>query len=676
MSGSLLDFTTNSNTVEYSGASAQNVVNQPAEATAGYYNLILSGAGTKTLSADVLKIYGNLTANSTINPAGNTLDMTGTTAQNITGSVDATLNNFTNSNTTAAVTASVNINCSGTFTNSGIELDMTSSDLGVVGTVTNSGLVKTASVSNTPLPLSKTWGGTVVYYTSSGGQTVMNGSYNILTLSNSSGTQTASGAITTTTLNNNTNVAAELNMLTYNLVATTINNSGTIRTQSLSGTPISSGLTIGGIVNYDATTGAQTVVAETSYATLIMGNTSGTQTAGGNLVATTYNSAVGGTLNMGTYTLGELTTLTHNGILRTQNTSSTPFTSGLTWGGTVVFDGASAQTLPAAASTFNNLTISNTTGVTSATNQTVNGILNLISANPDATHGSLDMLAYTLEMGLTGTTIGVGDVTGIVKRTGAFVGNEAYTFGNQHTSVTFINTGTKPAWLSCQIVLGFILPGKTGTVLRYYSFAVDGTYTDQTIARLHYLDAELNGNTEANIVFWDKDAGGHGEHGKSAINTTENWVELAGLSIGYFAPSTSHPAATLWGLSNSLLIKNTWSGATDTQWDVIANWTAGHIPLTTEDVLIPASKPNYPVLTSTSGAVAKTLEIESGASITANSYTIDISGATGAWVNNGTFTPGSGTVSLSHATLSDIVSIGGITESSYQNSWSAYANYR
>ena len=110
------------------------------------------------------------------------------------------------------------------------------------------------------------------------------------------------------------------------------------------------------------------------------------------------------------------------------------------------------------------------------------------------------MASFTLERGLTGTTIGAGDITGIVKRTGTFIGNTAYSFGNQYTSITFINTGTKPTWLSCKIVLGAYLTDKTGAVLRYYSFAENAAYTDQIIARLHYLDTELNGNTEGDLV--------------------------------------------------------------------------------------------------------------------------------------------------------------------------------
>jgi|GEM_PF-662984 len=665
ISGSVLDFTTYVNMVEYNGNSAQTVINPTGDANPGYHNLIFSGSGTKTLPASSLNIEGDLTTNATISASGNTLVMNGATTQTISGSVAPALNNLTISNVTSTVTASVNIDCSGSFTNSG-DFDMTTYALAVASTVTNTGTVKTASVSATPLPSGKTWGGTVQYYATTGNQTVMAGTFNNLTLSNTSGTQTASGNLTVNATLITTS-GGLLDMATHQLLGTlsAITNGGAIQTQNTSATPIPTGKTWGGTVQYNSLTGGQTAMAGT-YTTLTLSNTSGTQTASGDITATTFNTTAGGTINMVTYALG-LTNLSHSGILRTQNTSSTPFTSGKTWGGTLIFDGASGQTLPTAASIFNNLTISNASGVSAAANQTVNGILNLEVANPDATHGSLDMSTSTLEMGITGTTTGQGDVTGIVKRTGTFVGNVSYSFGNQYTTVAFINTGTKPSWLSCQIVLNAILPDKTVSVKRYYSFAENAAYTDQVIAQLHYLDSELNGNAEESLVFWDKDSGGLGEHGKTGNNTTDNWVELTGLPISYFAPGTGHPSATLWGLSSSELTRNTWSGTTDTLWHVITNWTAGHAPTTTEDVLIPAGKTNYPSLTASANAVAQTLEIESGASITANAENIDISGATAAWVNNGTFVAGTGTVTLSHGSLSDVVSISGTSVSSFYN---------
>ena len=82
--------------------------------------------------------------------------------------------------------------------------------------------------------------------------------------------------------------------------------------------------------------------------------------------AITLNTTLGGTFNMETYALSGLTTVSNLGTLRTQNTSLTPFPPGLSWGGTVIFDGSDIQTLPCAGSNFNNLTIINIKGVNTA----------------------------------------------------------------------------------------------------------------------------------------------------------------------------------------------------------------------------------------------------------------------------------------------------------------------
>src|SRR5208337_245517 len=141
----------------------------------------------------------------------------------------------------------------------------------------------------------KTWGGTVQYDAASGAQTVMAGTYATLNLNNTSGTDTASGAITAATLN--TSASGTLNMATYDLGVTSVTNSGTIRTQDLSTTPLTTGKTWGGTVQYDAASGAQTVMAGT-YNNLTLSNTSGTDTASGTLTVNgTLTTTSAGTFN-------------------------------------------------------------------------------------------------------------------------------------------------------------------------------------------------------------------------------------------------------------------------------------------------------------------------------------------------------------------------------------------
>jgi autotransporter-associated beta strand protein len=171
-----------------------------------------------------------------------------------------------------------------------------------------------------------------------------------------------------------TNTGSTLNMGTNALsVVGTVAHLGTINSQNLTGTPLTSNQTWGGTVLYNAT-GNQTVM-KGNYGVLNINNTGSANIASGDITASTLIIPTGVTLDMGTNLLSVTTpAIDNNGIIKTQNTTTTPITSSNPWGGTVIFNNTtSAQTLPA--STFTNLTISNPAGVTLSGNSTVSGKL-------------------------------------------------------------------------------------------------------------------------------------------------------------------------------------------------------------------------------------------------------------------------------------------------------------
>jgi len=144
-------------------------------------------------------------------------------------------------------------------------------------------------------------------------------------------------------------------------------------------------ITPSGTVVYERAAGGQTVASTYPYFNLSMGNTSGTQTTGGNITVNgTYTSVAGGTLNMGNNRLlGSLTTATHNGILRTQSTDPLPFPAGINFNtgsatGTITFDGSANQTIPSNTTCFN-LTMNNASETRLAGNATVDGTLSFVS---------------------------------------------------------------------------------------------------------------------------------------------------------------------------------------------------------------------------------------------------------------------------------------------------------
>lgn len=79
-----------------------------------------------------------------------------------------------------------------------------------------------------------------------------------------------------------------------------------------------------------------------------------------------------------------------------------------------------------------------------------------------------------------------------------------------------------------------------------------------------------------------------------------------------------------------------WTGAIDTDWNNAGNWSENAVPGSDDDVSIPSSLSNYPVVGSSSSADCNDLTIESGASLTIQSGGSFI--PTGTVTNNGTMT--------------------------------------
>jgi hypothetical protein len=252
-------------------------------------------------------------------------------------------------------------------------------------------------------------------------------------------------------------------------------------------------------------------------------------------------------------------------------------------------DSGAAQTITGGA-TFFNLTLNSALGAVAGSDITVNGVLNLSTASPDETKGTLEMTktygdysniltppenlttqttqahdildSWILYMGATATTTGQGDVTGKVKRT-TIADNVEYTFGSPFTSITFNqNGGTLPSAVMFVITKGSdrgIHSNKTNTVARLYQIIRTGECYPTTFSvNFHYLESELNGNTESNLVLWDhhipynSSATPH-EHGKSQQNATDNWISLIGHDVGYLGSQEVVGGFTkYWMISNSL----------------------------------------------------------------------------------------------------------------------------
>ncbi|MBN2765546.1 MAG: hypothetical protein JXR27_04170 [Paludibacteraceae bacterium] len=385
----------------------------------------------------------------------------------------------------------------------------------------------------------------------------------------------------------------------------------------------------------------------------------GSLSLGGNL---TNN----GVLDFETNILTGITgTLANSGTIRTANTTASPLPTGKTWSvvsgentfGIVEYSGAAAQT--AVAGTYHNLTVANPTGLTAAGNITMTGNLAL-NTNASATKGSLDMGAHTLEMGLTGTTTGAGDVSGRVQRTkpesGSFVKDVAYSFGNKNTFIKFLDVVTaKPDMLAVNIKLGTTPTYASSAMLndyhaidRTYSFSTSGTATDRTLLQLAYLDSELQENTdESELSFWIayqlEGVNTSFSRGHTEVDTVDNWMNITGLTPAQYAQTDRE-----FGLANNKAFIS-WTGngalAYKGDWSLPGNWDGG-VPMANDSVVIPASAASLPDfkgwpssngLSSSIPAVAKSITIEENAILNGTGYNITLYGSGDAWVNNGTF---------------------------------------
>lgn len=142
--------------------------------------------------------------------------------------------------------------------------------------------------------------------------------------------------------------------------------------------PIPTGKTWAGVVEFTLLTGGQAIPVGT-YTNLKLDNTSGTNTVQGDITATTFTTAAGGTTDMVATTL-TATTINHSGILKTQETIATPLPSGKTWGGTVEYNRNGNQTV--VNGTYNNLSL-NGGGGTQTTDGAVivNGAFSVAAGN-------------------------------------------------------------------------------------------------------------------------------------------------------------------------------------------------------------------------------------------------------------------------------------------------------
>jgi Concanavalin A-like lectin/glucanases superfamily len=291
---------------------------------------------------------------------------------------------------------------------------------------------------------------------------------------------------------------------------------------------------------------------------------------------------------------------------------------------TIILEGNITSNI-SGATTFNNLTVNSTTSAT--------GVLlhsNITVATLNMTQGT--MLTGTNTVTITDTRTGNGIILGNIQRTHAFTTGIAYAFEGPDNSINFSSVSGVTS-ITVSVVKGSISDFPFGgSISRVYTISVPaGTYTGTL--RLHYEDAELNGNTESSMALWNYN-NPWAAIGKTANNTISNYVEQSGLTN----------ISNRWTCSDNANVVQ-WNGSVSSDWNTAANWTvlqgAASAPPTAADIvnLGTSSFTNQPTISSTvtvkniifGSTQAVTLSLASGGTLTSS----DIHGA---WTGNTTHT--------------------------------------
>ena len=593
------------NTVNYTGSSAQTIKGN------SYYNLGLSGGGTKTFPSSIT-ISNNIsfasgtaanlgsnflhTANvlnlNGIPQSSSTYGGTGSLATNINTSyfvantgILSTANNWTGATNTDW----------GTTTNWSKGTVPTASDVAFIPNVTNNPIINSSAVC---LSLTVNASSSVTI-NGSNTLTVSGNIINAGTITSNSGTILLTGTFTNTgTFNSNTGTVnyngAAQTVAGINYYHLTLSGSGAKTLQS--GTT-----TIGGNLTLSGTVSTTTVAGLSINGNLSIGN-------GTTLNAAAFNLTITGTTTVGGGTSGILNI---TGINTKTFTGDVILSSGSTWNESAASDVSFGGSFSNNAATF----------TLSTGNHTFSGSSNLFSGSTITSIPYLTLSgSYTNSGTLTvGTTFGgsgniinngtlnIGGTAWSINLTATAIGNTVnYTGSSAQTirAITYYNLGFSGGGTKT-------FPSSI-TINNNISFA-SGTAADLGSNLLHTANVLiLNGITQTSSTY--------GGTGSSAIN----------INTTYFVANTG-----------ILSTSNNWTGATNTDWGTATNWLRGTVPTASDAVIIP-NVTNKPIIGAAATCNNITINASSSVTITGtNTLTV-----TGNWTNNGTFTANSSTVLL------------------------------
>lgn len=266
-------------------------------------------------------------------------------------------------------------------------------------------------------------------------------------------------------------------------------------------------------------------------------NTAATVTAANNVtVGGSFTTSASSILDMGTNTLS-VATVSHSGTLQTQNTGATPITASKTWGGTVEYNGSSAQSV--VAGTYNNLTVSTSGSKTMTGNVITSGILNLNAVNLTTNASNL-----TINGSLTGSgTITSDDFADItIGGSGSLGSNLTFTAGARTCLDLTINRSGQTITLGSPILINDFLNLTAGTLddngntitvvatdIPHTAITGTGTHSGSGKISITGTGSTISGATLGNI---DIASSSISLSGSPTINGTLTLTSTNGLDLG------------------------------------------------------------------------------------------------------------------------------------------------
>ncbi len=652
-----LTATANPNLVIYNGAAAQTM-----KATT-YHNLeVATASGTVTAT-----FGGNTTVNNNFTITSGTAAI-GAVTSLISGITSITGTLSVSSTTGSKTYNNIVINSGGTWTSSVSETNTINGNLTMSGgsiTGTGTGIYNVAGTFNITAGTTNTIGvGTFAI----SGTTTINGTLNFTSVTGAksfanvilnSGSSWNSAVAETYTINNNltmsgataTGVVAGI----FNVMGNFITSSGTTNTFGVGTMTVSGITTNAGSINFSSTTGNKTFVGKitntgtwtstANEAFTIRGGITNNGTFSGGSGTYTFNSNSQVIDGANGITFGGVLALANNIVITNQNTNTVTVTSNLTGGNassgwinaantslsvggsmlttgvltatatpnTVNYKGSANQTINV--TTYRDLLVTSTGGTVTFGAVTVNNNFTVSTGTVSIAGVTMSVvgatsISGTLNITNTTGTKTFGDLT--VNSTGVWNASvaEAFTIkGNLSNSGTFTaNTGV------------YSLTGAAKTIsgtLSVPSFSVTGTYTNNaTLTTLTALQ-------------------GAGTFSQGAAGTLNIGATAANFSVTTFNASTSGNTVN-YNLAGAQSVRAPADGA-------YHHLTIGGSGTKT---LLAATTING------------NLSISSTLDASVSNFAINLGGN---WSNTGTFTPGSGTVTLNGAGAQSITKAGGET---------------